>query len=130
MPSFQNPVTPLLVAVTIDCADPAALSAWWADLLGVEVTHADDQFAFLGHAPDRKTTIWFQRVPEQKAGKNRVHLDFAVPDLDATEERIVATGGSLGDRQSWQDAVWRVCMDPEGNEFDVMQAPDPGVSGE
>ena len=123
MPAFQTPTTPLLVAVTIDCADPEGLAAWWAQLLGVQVTHADAQFAFLGYAPDRKATIWFQKVPEEKAGKNRVHLDFAVQDLEGTEAKIVEMGGSLGDRHRWHDAEWRVCRDPEGNEFDVMRAP-------
>ena len=123
MPAFQNSVTPLLVAATIDCQDPHSLAAWWAELLGVTVTHSDEQFAFLGYAPDRKTTIWFQRVPENKAGKNRVHLDFAVPDLEATCERITALGGAIGEAQSWNEFHWRTCRDPEGNEFDVMQTP-------
>jgi predicted enzyme related to lactoylglutathione lyase len=124
MPAFQNSVTPLLVAATIDCRDPEGLAAWWAELLGVVVTHSDGQFAFLGYAPDRKTTIWFQKVPEEKTGKNRVHLDFAVPDLDATCERIATSGGTVGEAHSWGGFHWRTCRDPEGNEFDVMQAPE------
>jgi predicted enzyme related to lactoylglutathione lyase len=123
MPAFQNSVTPLLVAATIDCHDHHSLAEWWAELLGVTVTHSDEQFAFLGYAPDRKTTIWFQKVPEVKTGKNRVHLDFAVPDLETTCERIVAMGGTVGEPQSWNGIQWHICRDPEGNEFDVMQAP-------
>lgn len=124
MPAFRGPDIPLIVAATIDCADPARLAAWWAELLGVEVAASDEQYAFLGHAPDRKTTVWFQRVPEPKAVKNRVHLDLAVPDLEATERRIVAMGGTIGEHHSWHDAVWRTFADIEGNEFDVMQAPE------
>ena len=127
MPAFQNRTTPLLVAVTIDCHDHAALAAWWAELLGVSVTHEDDRFAFLSYAPDRKTTIWFQKVPEDKTKKNRVHLDFAVPDLDATCDRIVAMGGTVAESHSWEDYQWRVCRDPEGNEFDVMRVEQKGA---
>lgn len=123
MPAFQSPTTPLLVAVTIDCHDHTGLADWWAELLGVTVTHSDDNFAFLAYAPDRKTTIWFQKVPEDKTTKNRVHLDFAVPDLDATCERIEAMGGSVVATHSWESYRWRICQDPEGNEFDVMQVP-------
>lgn len=123
MPAFQGPDVPLLVAVTIDCRNPARLASWWAELLGVEVSSSDDQYAFLTHAPDRKTTVWFQKVDETKTVKNRVHLDFAVPDLEATERRIVDAGGSLGSRHIWNGYEWTTCLDPEGNEFDVMRAP-------
>ena len=64
----------------------------------------------------------FLRVPEPKVGKNRVHLDLVVADLDAALERVVELGGAVGDRQAWQGHVWNVCADPEGNVFDIMQA--------
>ena len=124
MPAFRGPDIPLIVAATVDCENPRKLSAWWAELLGVEVSSADDDYAFLSYAPDRKTTVWFQRVPEQKSAKNRVHLDFAVPDLEATERRIAEMGGTIGEQHSWKDVVWRTFQDPEGNEFDVMRAPE------
>ncbi len=76
-------------------------------------------------------TIWLQRVPEPRVGKNRIHLDFAVPDLEATEQRIVELGGKLGERQSFHEFVRRVCEDPEGNVFDVMAVPEaPAESAE
>lgn len=123
MPAFQGPDIPLMVAVTVDCADPGRVARFWADLLGVEVAHESEQYVFLTYAPDRKVTMWFQRVPEPRRGKNRVHVDFAVLDLEATEQRVVALGGSLGERHTWEGHEWRICHDPEGNEFDVMRAP-------
>ncbi|MDH5372074.1 MAG: VOC family protein [Acidimicrobiia bacterium] len=120
MPAFQGPAVPLLAAVTVDCQD-LALADFWASLLSVEITHRDEQWAFLGYAPDRKVTIWFQKVPEKKGVKNRVHLDFAVPDLEATEVRILDLGGSKLAAQSWGEHSWVTFADPEGNEFDVMQ---------
>jgi predicted enzyme related to lactoylglutathione lyase len=123
MPAFQGPDIPLIVAATIDCEDPKTLAAWWSELLGVEISSSDEHYAFLNYAPDRKTTLWFQRVPEGKTAKNRVHLDFAVPDLEATQRRIADLGGTLGNRHTWGGYVWRTFLDPEGNEFDVMQAP-------
>ena len=122
-PAFQGPTVPLLVAVTIDCNDLEAMTTFWCGLLGVEVAHVEEPFSFLTHAPDRKVTVWLQRVEEPRVGKNRLHLDFAVLDLEATEQRIVELGGALRERQSFHEFVWRVCEDPEGNLFDVMQAP-------
>lgn len=129
-PAFQGDDIPLLVAVTIDCNDLEGMTAFWSGVLGVEVAHVEEPFSFLAHAPDRKVTVWLQRVPEPRVGKNRIHLDFAVPDLEATEARVVRLGGTLGERQSFHEFVWRVCEDPEGNVFDVMQAPSAPESAE
>jgi len=114
--------TPLMIAATIDVSDIEAAAKFYSELLGLEVMGIIDPFAFLSAAEDRKVAIWLQRVPEEKAGKNRCHLDFVVSDLEALETRVVDLGGSLGERQTWQDFMWRTCLDPDGNEFDVMQA--------
>jgi predicted enzyme related to lactoylglutathione lyase len=124
MAAFEGPDVPLMIAVTIDCHDVDRLLAFYAELLGIDNGGRHDHFGFLGHAPDRKVAIWLQEVPEAKQVKNRVHLDFAVPDLEAAERRVVALGGSLGERHEWRGYRWRTCVDPQGNEFDVMAA-DP-----
>jgi predicted enzyme related to lactoylglutathione lyase len=111
---------PLMIAVTIDCNDLEAQTAFWSEMLQVEATTMEP-FSFLAPAEGRRVSIWLQRVPEGKATKNRVHLDFVVADLDAAERRVVALGGSLGERQTWETYLWRICRDPEGNEFDIMQ---------
>lgn len=124
MTDFQADHVPLMTAVTMDCRDVDRLLEFWSELLGVENRGKHGPFGFLAPAPGRKISIWLQEVPEDKVVKNRVHMDFVVPDLEATESRIVALGGSLGGRQEWEGYRWRTCMDPEGNEFDVMA--DPG----
>ncbi|NND01336.1 MAG: VOC family protein [Acidimicrobiia bacterium] len=114
--------TPLMIAATIDVSDLEIAAGFYSELLGLEVMGIIDPFAFLSAAETRKVAIWLQKVPEEKAGKNRCHLDFVSNDLESTEKRIIALGGSLGERQSWQEYLWRTCFDPDGNEFDVMQA--------
>lgn len=44
-------------------------------------------------------------------------------DLETTEQDIVELGGAFRERQSFHEFVRRVCEDPEGDLFDVMQAP-------
>ncbi len=117
----RTPDIPTLIAATIDCSDLEAMTRFWGGLLGVEIQIVE-HFGFLAHAPDRKVTIWLQRVPEERAGKNRVHLDFVVGDLDASLDRVVTLGGGIGERREWHGFVWNTCTDPEGNEFDIMQA--------
>ncbi|MDJ0924591.1 MAG: VOC family protein [Acidimicrobiia bacterium] len=120
----RPPDVPLLIAATIDCADLDTMTRFWGDLLDVEF-QVVEHFGFLAHAPDRKVTLWLQRVPEEKTGKNRVHLDFVVADLDAALRRVESLGGTIGERQEWQGHIWNVCSDPEGNVFDIMQGQQP-----
>jgi predicted enzyme related to lactoylglutathione lyase len=107
--------------VTIDCADPAGLAAFWSALLDTPVGDAmdDGRFVFL-QGRDDLPVICFQRVPEPKTVKNRLHLDLSVDDLEATTARVVELGGSWGGAElTLEDFTWRTVADPEGNEFDL-----------
>lgn len=124
MADHSRPDVPRLIAATIDCSDLEGMTRFWGELLQVDY-QVVEHFGFLAHAPDRKVTMWLQEVPEERAGKNRVHLDFAAVDLGAALERVRTLGGTVGERQEWQGHVWHICRDPEGNVFDVMQASSP-----
>lgn len=121
MDAERAAAVPLLIAATIDCADLERMTRFWGELLDVEFKIVE-HFGFLAHAPDRKVTMWLQKVPEEKVGKNRLHLDFVVGDLDAALERVKEFGGGVGERQNWEGFAWNVCTDPEGNVFDITQA--------
>ena len=59
-------------------------------------------------------------MPEAKAGKNRMHLDLSVDDLEAATARILDLGGSWdGSERTLEGFTWRTVADPEGNEFDI-----------
>ena len=116
-----------LLAVTVDCADPARLAAFWRDLLGYRSVGAVAQYASIG--PDdggvAGPKIIFQAVDEPKAGKNRLHLDLDLDpgvDLEPEVERAL----TLGARVVVDDPVeefglrWQVLADPEGNEFCIV----------
>ncbi|MFE7130280.1 VOC family protein [Streptomyces sp. NPDC057638] len=65
--------------------------------------------------------LLFQRVPETKTGKNRLHLDLHVGDERRADEvaRLEALGATAVGRQDGPMGSWVVMTDPEGNEFRV-----------
>ncbi|RVX47606.1 hypothetical protein EDD27_10545 [Nonomuraea polychroma] len=114
--------------IVIDCRHPASLARFWAAVLdgyavapydeaelarlraeGVDDPE-DDPTVLVEGGPPR---LWFQRVPERKIVKNRLHLDLESPDPDAELARLTALGATL---QATHDD-WVVLADPEGNEF-------------
>ena len=140
--------------VTIDARDPARLATFWAEALGYrpvppEEPHTtwwahyrrrlgdDEAFEDRLFDPDGlRPPLWFQQVPEDKAGKNRLHLDLyasgrddtlelgqRVALVDAKVDELVAHGGTVQERirgDDPDDAYYFVVMrDPEGNEFCV-----------
>jgi catechol 2,3-dioxygenase-like lactoylglutathione lyase family enzyme len=138
------------VQITFDCADPAALSAFWADVLGYRLQDPPGGFPSweaaldaLGVPPDRRNDasavldpegrgprLFFQRVPEGKSAKNRVHLDVrAAPGLsgdvrmaalEQEAERLVGLGATRVQRHEPAPPMGAghvVMTDPEGNEF-------------
>jgi predicted enzyme related to lactoylglutathione lyase len=107
--------------VTIDCHDPERLAAFWASVFGTaEEWRGGDPVQYVDLAgTDGSPVLRFQRVPEPKTVKDRIHLDLRVDDIDEACARIVGLGGvraQQGDVREY-DVVFRVMLDPEGNEF-------------
>jgi hypothetical protein len=110
----------------IDTADPAGLASFWQSALGWRRTSEEDGEVVLeppagspqdGVAPD----LLFLRVPEEKAGKNRLHLDLR-PDNQAAEvARLESLGARCTDVGQGPDVNWVVMADPDGNEFCVLR---------
>jgi catechol 2,3-dioxygenase-like lactoylglutathione lyase family enzyme len=137
------------VQVTFDCADPAALSTFWAAALGYRLQDPPEGFATweafladLGVPEDEWNSasavvdpdgggprLYFQRVPEPKAAKNRVHLDLNVggplgTPLDERKtavgreaKRMTGIGAEVVREVEERGEFWVVMRDPEGNEF-------------
>jgi hypothetical protein len=141
------------IQVVMDCADPDRVARFWARALGYKLQdppegHAtwEDFLRSIGVPeeewnsasavvdPDGKgPRIYFQRVPESKVVKNRVHMDLNVSGgssvplderknrVDAEVERLVAEGATIYRPGSVErDEYWVVLQDPEGNEFCVQ----------
>lgn len=109
-------------AVTIDSVDPDSLIPFWTEIAGVEVAERYPDYIFTTKIPGNHIRLAFQRVPEEKSSKNRLHLDMSHPDREALIARILELGGSrIADRGD-EAFSWTVLADPEGNEFCVADA--------
>ncbi|WP_433319048.1 VOC family protein [Micromonospora sp. CA-269861] len=138
------------VQITFDCADPAGLATFWAEVLGYQVQAPpgdfetwDQALEAMGVPPENRNDasavvdpegsrprLFFQRVPEHKQVKNRVHLDVrAAPGLEGDErmaaleaeaERLVPHGAKRLSRHEPAPPLGAghlIMADPEGNEF-------------
>ncbi len=106
---------------TIDATEPSRLAAFWGAVLGTEVAETSDEGRFVSLEEANGHVLAFQRVPEPKSVKNRVHLDIRVEDLQEATEALLALGGSWnGEELRLDEARWRTMHDPEGNEFDIF----------
>ncbi len=105
--------------ITVDCTDPRSLAEFWTAALGVEIAADYGAFVMLTRPLTGGPVLGFQQVPEPRAGKNRVHVDFGAADREAEVRRLVGLGATERDRQSQPGIEWTVLEDPEGNVFCV-----------
>lgn len=133
--------------IVVDADDPHRLAEFWAQALHYDVedhtgvvTHlleagriaegdtveVDDRLGFrdVAACSDPRRTgprLYFQRVPEPKTGKNRVHLDIQVGEdaAPAEVERLGLLGARLLYTTSDRGPLTTTMADPEGNEFCV-----------
>ncbi|WP_448060791.1 VOC family protein [Cellulomonas hominis] len=105
--------------VVIDCAEPAVLAAFWAQVLGGEPVERDDAWWYI--LPPGWSQLSFQKVPEPKSVKNRVHIDVRVDDIERATVRAEALGARrVGDVHRSGAGAFQVLADPEGNEWCVV----------
>ena len=107
------------VDVVIDCVDHKPVVGFWAAALGWEVRPVNDQYVSLVPPETGGLSVLFQKVPEPKTGKNRVHLDFRTEDRAVEVTRLIGLGASVVAEHCLGDFCWTVMLDPVGNEFCV-----------
>jgi predicted enzyme related to lactoylglutathione lyase len=115
----------LVRSITVDCADPEGMAAFWSAALGwpVKDTHPDIAVvASSDHAGMPR--LLFLAVPEQKNVKNRWHLDIqATTTMDAEVARLAGLGATAVRVVEQGEDVFTVMTDVEGNEFCVEVSP-------
>jgi hypothetical protein len=136
------------IQITFDCAKPERVARFWSEVLGYVVPpppegfatwddfdralpseHQGPAFASCADPSGVGPRLFFQRVPEGKVVKNRVHLDVRVGTGLVGEERLAALEaecarlvplGAVRGRLLTADGVNESCLlmqDIEGNEF-------------
>lgn len=122
--------------IVFDCRHPASLARFWAAVLdgyavapydeaelarlraqGIDDPEDDPSVLVEPPAGSGQPRIWFQRVPEEKVAKNRVHVDLGAADANAEVARLRGLGATLVADHG--DLV--VLHDPVGNEFCVLR---------
>ncbi len=113
--------------LTIDCADPTRVAAFWCSALGYELVESDEESAEIRDPSGAAWALLFQVVPEGKSVKNRLHLDIrASASMAAEVERLEGFGATVQRLVEEGDSFWTIMLDPEGNEFCVLRGPEDG----
>ena len=80
------------VELVLDCAAPETLAMFWREALDYREYYTDVKLAVLVPKEGSASPLLLQGVPEPKAGKNRMHLDIVVDDVEAEVHRLQALG--------------------------------------
>ena len=121
-----------LEKTVVDCPDPRALAAFYAEVLGMEVLEDEPDWVVIGSAPAMRE-LAFQRVEPyvaphwpDAAHPQQLHLDIHVLDFDAAEAAVLALGAVR--RPGAPETGYRVFEDPAGHPFCLVHGrpvPDP-----
>ncbi|TQN33359.1 hypothetical protein FHX37_3374 [Haloactinospora alba] len=126
-----------LGAVVVEARDPRALARFYANLLDLPITSAEDDWVDVGHTG--ATRLSFQLAPEHQppawpdpASPMQFHLDIDVDDIDAAEATALELGATrLPWPPEWDDPApesgertdgFRVYADPAGHPFCLCRA--------
>lgn len=110
----------------IDCPDPSALGAFYAELIGLPVTYRSDDWVVIAEN-DTTSGIAFQRVSGYRPPRwpdprypQQFHLDVMVDDVDAAEPLVTRLGAR---RLPNPASASRVFADPAGHPFCLIPRP-------
>ncbi|TDD29433.1 VOC family protein [Kribbella turkmenica] len=110
--------------VTFDSHDPYELAGFWLKVLKAPRPDDDQPGDPYAAVVTDSVTLLFEQNDDEKAVKNRVHLDLE-PDgpRDEEVEWLLTLGATIAhDRREPDGTGWVVMRDPEGNEFCVLRS--------
>lgn len=123
-----GPAPARLAMVTLDCADPRPLAAFYSATLGWPTTYVDENYGMLqgpglnlgfGKVEDYQPPAW-----PNSNGSKQYHLDLAVDDIAAATEKCLAAGATKPADQPGE--TWTVLLDPAGHPFCLTDAKNWG----
>jgi catechol 2,3-dioxygenase-like lactoylglutathione lyase family enzyme len=108
--------------VVLDCPDPVALAGFYSELLGLPVTHQDDDWVVVSLS-ETASGLAFQLAPDNPpptwpdpAVPQQFHLDIMVEDVAVAGERVLRLGAVKLDGED-------VYADPAGHPFCLIRRP-------
>ena len=110
-----------VAALNIDCADPAALAAFWGKALDRPVSDgAVPGDMAIDADPASGPRMIFHPVPEPGTAKNRLRLILLTEDYDEETRRLTGLGADALSENKLPKVRWTTFADPEGNDFDLV----------
>ena len=110
-----------LEKTVLDCPDPRALAAFYAEVLGMQVNEDSGDWVVIGRVPGARE-LAFQRaehwVPPRwpdPAHPQQEHLDIRVEDVDVAEQGVLKAGACRLPAED--ESGFRVFADPAGHPF-------------
>jgi hypothetical protein len=117
-------MTSVVRTVTFDARDPYELAGFWLQVLRAERPEDDEPGDPYAAVNTPEVNLLFEQNNDEKAGKNRLHLDL-VPDgpRDTEVEWLLTLGATIANDFREPDGTgWVVMHDPELNEFCVLRS--------
>lgn len=110
-----------LRSIVLDCRDPRALAAFYAEVLGGEVAAEDDTWVVVTDPAGRRLACQYSPQHEPPAfpdprGSQQIHLDIQVDDPDAAQRQVLALGATRV-TDAVGETLFRVFRDPAGHPF-------------
>ena len=116
--------------IAFDCDDVLKLAAFWSAVLGRPLDKGSSAFfASIGGADsERREPAWyFNKVPEPKQAKNRVHIDLVDPDRDAVE-KLVRLGATVIGKHQIRGHRWTIMQDPRATSSASQPRASPALT--
>ncbi len=118
-------------SIVFDCEYPASLARFWCEVLddyeiapydddeierlkAMGVDDVEDDPTVMAWSKTGGPRLFFQKVPEGKMAKNRVHLDVRLRNR-AHLDRLLELGATVVREWDNHDGFW--LNDPQGNDF-------------
>lgn len=112
------------VGIVIDCNDIEAMTNFWCAALRYQQRGDVGHYRSIVAPGNDEPRIIMQRVPEPRVGKNRLHIDIHVDDVESEAIRIMGLGARRVDAMPIDEvgSRWIRMLDLEGNEFCIVEA--------
>jgi catechol 2,3-dioxygenase-like lactoylglutathione lyase family enzyme len=110
-----------LEKTVVDCPEPRELAAFYAGVLGMQVTYDSPDWVTIGSGPGVRQ-LAFQRAADWVPPRwpdpeypQQMHLDIRVDDVDVAEKQVLALGARRAPAE--RESGFRVFFDPAGHPF-------------